>query len=91
MVEAFNDSKTKLSAVFSGFGIQLTAQLAAPLKLIIDWTVEAVKKMGGLDVAAKLFATSFINGIVSIIRAGKEIFLFVNKLELRIKKLKLVS
>ncbi len=87
MVESYNDSKTKLSAIFSGFGLQLTAQLAAPFKMLIGWITKLAQEMGGMDKLANKFATVFIKGIAAIIKGGAEIFKFINKVKIVIAEL----
>ena len=87
MVESYNDAKSKMWAIFSGFGLQLTAQLAAPFKIMIDWITTAVKKMGGMDVAANKFAKAFISGIGSIISAGGAVFKYFKGLKIQFKEI----
>lgn len=62
-IEAFNDSKTRLSALFGGFTRQLTGELAAPFTFIIEKITESIKEMGGMREAAKKFAGFVIEGM----------------------------
>ncbi|MCP3671234.1 MAG: hypothetical protein GY814_12540, partial [Gammaproteobacteria bacterium] len=68
------------------FGIQLTAQLAAPFKIIIGWITKLAIEMGGMDKLANKFASVFIDGIGYIIKAGAELLMFINKIELGLMK-----
>ncbi len=61
MVEAFNDSKTKLNSIWDGFKNQMTIQLAPAFQILIDYVSESVVEFGGLGNVA----TSVVNGIAT--------------------------
>ena len=93
MVEAYNDSKTKLGAIFSGFGIQLTAQLAAPFETLLNWISKTIIKMGGMGKAARFFAKSVVNALKLSVKAVQSVIAAFVKLEnlmLRIEQIKLL-
>ncbi|MCP3899553.1 MAG: hypothetical protein GY707_07565, partial [Desulfobacteraceae bacterium] len=92
MVETFNDRKAALSHIFSGFGLQLTAQLAEPFTKLIEFITKTVKEMGGMEVAAKNFAKFIISGIKSSVSAVQTLikaFVKLENLMLHIENLKL--
>ena len=91
MVEAYNDSKTKLGAIFSGFGLQLTSQLAAPFTKLIEWISTAIIEMGGMDKVAAKFANAFISGIASAIEAGGQLFNFFRDIKVNLLEIKLFA
>ena len=84
MVESYQDSKEKLSRIFSGFGLQLTAQLAGPFKILIDWIAKLAIDMGGMDKLANKFASAFISGIESMISAVAGFIKLINRMEIGI-------
>ena len=92
MVESYNDSKSRLSAIFSGFGIQLTAQLAEPFTKLVNNIGDTIIEMGGLKVAANEFAIYMVNAIIGTIKAVSELvkaFLKVENAMLHIENIKL--
>ena len=93
MVEAYQDSKTKMNAIFSGFGLKLTEQLAAPFKKLIEWVSKTIIDMGGMGSAAKKFASFIISGIKSSVSALQTLiksFVKLENLMLRIENIKLL-
>ncbi len=92
MVEAYNDSKTKIGAIFSGFGIQLTAQLAEPFTRLIQWISNIIIEMGGMEVAANKFAGLMLKAIKISITGVQSLISTFTKLEnlmLRIEQISL--
>ena len=92
MVEAYNDSKTRLSAIFSSFGIQLTAQLAEPFQKLITFISDTIVKMGGLEEAAKKFAGFMLKSIKLVLSGVAKLIDAFGSLEsvmLKIEKLSL--
>lgn len=89
MVEAYNDSKTKLGKIFSGFGIAVTAQLAGPFQKLIEYINQTLLNMGGMEQAAKKFASFILEGVKVAIKAVQKLIEAFSKLEnimLRVQK-----
>lgn len=62
-VESFNDSKTRLGALWEGFKDQLTVAVAPAFDEFIKWITKTIKEMGGMEKAAQTFARGMISGI----------------------------
>lgn len=62
-VESFNDSKTRLGAIWEGFKDQLTVAVAPAFDEFIKWITQTIKEMGGMEKAAQTFARGMISGI----------------------------
>jgi len=93
MVEAYQDSKQKMSAIFSGFGLKLTEQLAGPFTKLIEWITETVKQMGGMEKVAQKVARAIIGSMKVAIMAVDKLYKAFSSIEnimLRIERLKLV-
>lgn len=61
MVEAYNDSKSKLGTLWDGFLNQMTVQAAPAFKMIIDYVSQSVIEFGGMGKVA----SSVVNGIAT--------------------------
>lgn len=61
MVESYNDSKAKLSAIWGGFVDQVTVQVAPAFQLLIDYISSTVVEFGGMGQVA----TKVVNGIAT--------------------------
>lgn len=68
-VEAFNDAQTKLSTVWDGFKMQLTAAVAPALEMLLEKTLAFIKQMGGIEPIAKSVASAVITGVSGMIKA----------------------
>ena len=81
-VEAFSDSKTKLSKIFSGFTNNVTAEVAPALELINNKLVAFIKKAGGVRVVAKKFALAIVQGIKASVQAVSSFIRQINELRI---------
>lgn len=68
-VESFNDSKTRLKALFGGFKQTLTTELAGPFEFVIEKVTQSIKDMGGMQAAARQFAGFIIAGMKAAVAA----------------------
>jgi len=67
MVEAYQDSKQKMSAIFSGFGLKLTEQLAEPFTKLIDWISQTIIEMGGMEAVANKVALAMVKSFREVV------------------------
>jgi hypothetical protein len=86
MVESYQDSKTKLGAIFSGFGLQLSAQFAEPLTMLINGISDAIIKMGGMKAVANKVALSIVQSFRGVINIINDMIKGINQFELLSKK-----
>jgi hypothetical protein len=84
LVESYNDSKTQLGALLSGFGIQLTAQLAEPFKLVIEWISKSIKEMGGFEVAANKVALTMVKAFKGVLTVVDKIVNSLNNIKIKV-------
>lgn len=83
MVEQYNDSKTQLSTIWTGFSQQMTVASAPYFKAFVQWVTSATKSAGGMgqvtvtamNYAAKgvgFVADAFwgLRGIIKLVQAG---------------------
>jgi hypothetical protein len=67
-VEAFNDSKTRLGAIFDAIKQKVTANVAEPFQKIIDVVVQTIKEMGGIEKVSLSVAKVVLQSIQAIIQ-----------------------
>jgi hypothetical protein len=79
---SFSRSVAALNNRVSGFGKQLTVQLARPFAQMVDWINEAIDRMGGIDVVAKNVSVEIINMVSYVVEAGAEMSQVFLKLKL---------
>lgn len=72
-VESYNDSVTRLGAVFETFKIQLTAQVAPALEEIVNWIANTTLEMGGLGPVANLVAQYFVGALQMIVSGAQKV------------------
>lgn len=72
-VDSYGDSVTKLGALFDTFKIQLTAQVAPALEMIVTWIMDTIQGMGGLGPAANLAAQYFVAGLQLMVDAAQRV------------------
>lgn len=69
MVEAYQDSKTKLTTLFGSFRTVLSAELAGPFKTLVDEISGSIIEMGGLKSAAQTTARFMVSVISGVVKA----------------------
>lgn len=90
-VQAYNDSKTRLSTLFDKFNEQVSAQLSGPFEFLINKITESIKKMGGLSGAAHKFAKFIVQGMNYAAKAIKGVIGLVLSLQEFMAKAKLFA
>jgi len=68
-VEAYNDSKTKLSAIFDSMSKKVTALVSPAFESIVTWITDTIDKMGGMDSAAEKFAKGIVGAVKTAVQA----------------------
>lgn len=66
-VEAYNDAKNRLSTLFSGFKMQMTANLTPVMTDILGFIEDFAGGMGGMDQVANRAAVGVLNAVVAMI------------------------
>lgn len=69
MVEAYQDSKTKLDTIWEGFKQQVVANMAEPLTLVVGKITEFVQSYGGADKVALAVSQSIGKGVLFVFDA----------------------
>lgn len=70
-IQDFNDTRNRLNKLFSGFSIQLTAQLAEPFNILLKELEKAIKEFGGLKNAANAAAKFILESFRVIVSAAE--------------------
>lgn len=65
-VEAYQDAKDRLGTMWQGFKMQFTANMAEPLRRVVEWVEKFTKEMGGMDQLANRAAI----GVLQFVRSG---------------------
>ena len=86
-VEAYNDSVTKLQALWQGFLNQLTVQVAPAFQSLIDWIRKTVMEMGGMGAVAKAAAGVIINIVQNIIRVMNKLLDVIDQVIIGFKQI----
>lgn len=68
MASSFEDSKTTLKTLLSGFGRVFSAEVAPALEKVVKRIISMIKEMGGLRVVAIKFAKATISGIIGAVK-----------------------
>ncbi len=63
MVEAYNDSKTKLGTLWDGFLNQITVAVAPAFQAVVDYVTRVTMDMGGMGKVAEAVVSSIATGI----------------------------
>ncbi len=63
MVEAYNDSKGKLSTLWDGFLNQITVAVAPAFQSVIEWITATTKEMGGMGMIAEKVVGGMATGV----------------------------
>lgn len=88
-VEKYNDSVTRLKAIFSAFKIQLTAQVAPALEKITQFIGDQIIKFGGLGKVANYAAQFMVKGLLLVVQVAQKVIDSVNAIVLGFKKAQL--
>lgn len=89
-VDSYGDSVTKLGEVFNTFKLQLTAQVAPALEMLVNWISEATLKFGGLGPVANTVAQYFVSGIQIMVSSVQFLIDAVNEVMLKFNELSLL-
>ena len=87
-VEAFNDSGTKLKAIWDGFAMQVTANIAPAMKAVLDSVSDTITETGGLRVAATETAISVVQGVIHMTNAFRGLLKIIDAIKLGIGTIK---
>ena len=83
-VEAFQDSKTKLSALIGGITDNVTATLAPALTMLVSKTQAWIKGFGGGKVVAAAVSKVVIKAIAGMISGFAKLARFINESEAKL-------
>lgn len=86
-VDDYGDSIGRLGTIWDAFGLQLTASVAKPLGVVVQWLIDTVKAMGGIGPAADKAAKFFISGVQLMITALQGLLDFPNRIVLGVEKM----
>lgn len=88
-VEDYNDSMTRLGAVFDTFKIQLTAQVAPALEKISTFIADQIVEFGGLGNVANITAQYMVKGLLLVVQVIQSVINGVNTIVDSFKKAQL--
>src|SRR5690606_10456110 len=66
-VEAFNDAGSRMGAVWDGFLMQLTANIAPALANLREWFTDLIVQWGGMQEVSKMVGNVFLGVIKAMI------------------------
>lgn len=90
-VEAFNDARNRLSKIWDGFFVQLTAQTAGAFTKLLEWIEQAIIKFGGMQKVAEKASKFIIDGIQAMISAFSKLLLIINDIEIGLKRIEIAA
>jgi len=90
-VEDFNDSETRLGAIWQGFSQKIVAFIAPAFEKILTFINDTIIKFGGIDAVAKKFSEAIVSGVQWAVEAINGLLNQIDSIYARMLKIRIFA